>query len=1027
MFFNYSINLATQVYRKFEPGILMNFTFIKLCRVSIFLSIIAIGFAGCSGSGGGDPVHSEPLSAPGIKVNFPTLVSLTDTPSISVTGTAETGTVMVRVNGTDAVSDDGFATWRVENLALNAGENTLAIEIEDENGTITQHDNPLAVHYAGPLLISPAQITVDTTNNQLLVLDNSRLVGIDLQTGWRSIVSSNDVGSGPQFFRTKSMFFDTNNNRAMVLQYNEALLAVDPANGTRSYFSEGQGIVRTFVGPKKLATDPVNQRAYFIDSATTSLMEVNLVDGVTHIISGQGQGTGASINIPTAVALSADNQDLYVLTNSPDSIVKVNVASGEGVIVSDNTFPGTASFTNQDVDIALDAANNRLIVLKSSNGTIFSVSLTDGGRTLISDNSGTFGGPDILGPHIGMAFDAGNSRVFIGNQASTGNIWAVDLNSGDRSLVTDGLDIDSSLSLAKLQDMVVNSAQSLLYVVDSNKRLVSVDLTAQNFANLTSISDASLGAGISMGTPVDVGLDATAGNMLVLSEVDQPQLIRVDISNGNRTLVAGNTLATEFVNAVDAAFDATNSLVLVVDRDLQSLIGADLITGQRTPLSNAGIGTGDFIAPVSIAADTGGLNALMLSSEGDLYSVELASGNRTLLTNKSATVFNYRGSQIAIAQDTENNRTLVLDKFNDALIAEKDDGSRELISAFNRGTGEYFYNPVDFVLHQGKAYVADSGHEGVVTVDLTSGDRSLLGEVQFGEGDEFNGIAAAALDQTQQRLLLVEEGMEGLFAIDFASGNRTLISSFDAGVGSGIALYNPTAVVYDAASNRALVANWDNDLIAVDMASGDRSMISDYTGLDPSFISAMALDQTNERVLIVDRYNGALIAIQLADGTRHVISGVATGAGPDITYPTGLYLDNNSEVPRALILDQDTDSIVSVDLASGGRSIVSDSTHYNYDYDLDLSDGGFGLAMDAAGNRLFATKDDFIIAIDLVDGNRSIVSGLTNGTGVSVFSPVGLVFDPAFGRLYVVDQWRNAVIVINPLNGDRAIVSKCPR
>ena len=113
---------------------------------------------------------------------------------------------------------------------------------------------------------------------------------------------------------------------------------------------------------------------------------------------------------------------------------------------------------------------------------------------------------------------------------------------------------------------------------------------------------------------------------------------------------------------------------------------------------------------------------------------------------------------------------------------------------------------------------------------------------------------------------------------------------------------------------------------------------------------------------------------------------------------------------------------MAIDLASGDRSTVSDNTTYSGN-GLSIDYGSDGLVMDAAGNRLlFISSGLSVVAVSLADGDRSMVSGSTKGTGVSFLQPVDLTFDPDRNRIYVADQGHNAVIVVNPNNGDRVSV-----
>ena len=68
------------------------------------------------------------LQAPTAVIHFPTPVSLTDATTLTVTGAAsdEGGITGISVNGVQATSTDGFATWRTQ-VAIASGEDRKSV------------------------------------------------------------------------------------------------------------------------------------------------------------------------------------------------------------------------------------------------------------------------------------------------------------------------------------------------------------------------------------------------------------------------------------------------------------------------------------------------------------------------------------------------------------------------------------------------------------------------------------------------------------------------------------------------------------------------------------------------------------------------------------------------------------------------------------------------------------------------------------------------------------------------------------
>ena len=257
----------------------------------------------------------------------------------------------------------------------------------------------------------------------------------------------------------------------------------------------------------------------------------------------------------------------------------------------------------------------------------------------------------------------------------------------------------------------------------------------------------------------------------------------------------------------------------------------------------------------------------------------------------------------------------------------------------------------------------------------------------------------------------------GLVAIDLPTGDREVIS--DATVGAGTTLVDPRAMAFDEAGNRCLV--WDQGrgaVIAVDLATGDRTILSGTTiGTGPTLTSvrALAVDAARDRLLATDvrATDAVLFVVDLVTGNRTIL----TGSGTALELPRSVVVDGN----RALVGDASLRAILSVDLATGDRDVLSDSTHgqgplFVSPNSLALM-GGDVLVLDASLNTLFS--------VDLATGDREAVSGGGVGVGTPFTSAVGLAFDPAAWEALVTQQWPAQVMLLDadPLTGDRGVLA----
>jgi outer membrane protein assembly factor BamB len=306
------------------------------------------------------------------------------------------------------------------------------------------------------------------------------------------------------------------------------------------------------------------------------------------------------------------------------------------------------------------------------------------------------------------------------------------------------------------------------------------------------------------------------------------------------------------------------------------------------------------------------------------------------------------------------------------------------------------------------ALVVDSTLQALLTVDLSSGDRSVISSATTGAGPAIDSPYDVALDRIKNRVLIVQGFTDesALLAVDLGSGDRTVISSTNTGAGRSFTF--PVDVALDSANNRALVVDEGlKKLLAVDLGSGDRTVISSANvGDGPTFRipDAVALDSANNRALVADRELEALLAVDLGSGDRTVISDQKTGTGvvdpvlgSAFNTPVSIALDSANN--RALVLDEGRipeeewifEALLAVDLGRGDRTIISNETTG--------AGPAFGLldsvALDSANNRALVVDRDLaaLLVVDLGTSNRTIISNETTGAGPAFGGPTGVALD----------------------------------
>ncbi|GJM25509.1 MAG: hypothetical protein DHS20C16_19240 [Phycisphaerae bacterium] len=311
-----------------------------------------------------------------------------------------------------------------------------------------------------------------------------------------------------------------------------------------------------------------------------------------------------------------------------------------------------------------------------------------------------------------------------------------------------------------------------------------------------------------------------------------------DSNNGDGNNGGGNNGGT--VVAVD------NWAAIILDDD-GSLIGADSVddrivrinraTGAATLISGAGAGSGpELDRPLRLFLDADG--SLLVTTQLRLvFRIDPTTGNRTLLLDDSDPNDFFPDSFSGIAT-TADGTIYVTGGGDGPLIARVDLQAAALVDVdFENIT----FSVPDIVPSGGNtALVIDAGRRAIVEVNLTSGDETIISNVdtQFGPADTEVGTGPD-FGQPPRAIAVAEDGtiyeadeanssfglgVSVIFAIDPATGNRTVVSGPDNGDGPEIG--RPVDLVVDADGHLVMIdANYEG-LLVIDPETGDRSQLS---------------------------------------------------------------------------------------------------------------------------------------------------------------------------------------------------------
>jgi hypothetical protein len=687
-----------------------------------------------------------PGSAPAATIIFPTAESLTDAESITVRGTAADDSEIsyIRVNGLDVVTTDGFANWSIT-LPLSEGMNALTVE----TGDVLGNQEPVAAQAfvdRGALLVDPNAIVMDGPNNRLLITDeyhgHEGVVAVDLATGVRSRVSGGGTGTGPSFEQPVDLAMDGANNRVLVLDRQlAAVIAVDISEGVnkgmRTVISGHSSISGPLTGggpglgaADVIALDTNNGRALVMRA--TNLYGVNLASGERTLITTVGaflnpEGLVYDSGGKRALVFDALDNDVYAVNLDDESPLFGN----SGVVADYSIGAGPALVIPRGLQY--DSANNRVLVTDYSTGSLVAISLADGNRTTVSD-AGTGMGSAFINP-IGVYLDAGN----------------------DRALVLDaGLD-----------------------------GVVSVNLDVSGSGDRTLVTSARTGAGPQFRLPRAMTFDFENGRAWVTDRDGDDALFEVDLSggpaNGDQAIIASTNLGigggTDLVDPRGLIFDSANDRVLIVDDNRDRVVAVDVADGpakgDRSDLAQ------HFLIGYDIALDSVNNRALIVDrTPGAVISADLGGGAITVISNETEGSGPELGNPEALVLDGDNNRVLVANRFYSSLSAVNlDTGDRTVISDDSTGNG-----PTLAIFEGGIALDSvnnrilagrDGTDPALISIDLSSGDRTIIADAVTGIGPDFNPWDLE-MDVANNRLFVLDGVLDAILTVDLTSGERVI-------------------------------------------------------------------------------------------------------------------------------------------------------------------------------------------------------------------------------------------------------------
>ena len=502
------------------------------------------------------------------------------------------------------------------------GKRILVFNLIDKSLTVFS-SNRLA-DSGVPFGVVCSGLILDKESNRLITLDLSEraLIAVDIDTGYRSILSKEDDSSGVGFTLGRRLALDNSHNRVLFIQ-STSVVQVDLITRERSYFSIGS-LEANFSELVDIEIDSNNGRALVLDAAKKQIFAINLETQIPTLFAGLDYGQSNNfLERPVAMSFNEDGTKIMVVDAELGEVIAVDLETREQTIFSslggkdqgqtfsqleninlaDNTlFALGESLFEVDLqtgarevvsdrqrtelgprwsefpaDLAVDVKHGFAYILDHNQDAIYSVNLLDGTRSIISSRTKPNSDNEFLSP-FGIALDSDNSQLYV-SDASLRALLTVDIATGQRTIVSDdSIGLGPSFNFA-ITDIAYDKENKVVLVNDINAdRVISVDLTTGDRSALTQPVFRDHRA---------ITIDSENKRAFVADRVNL-DVKQVDLNTGVVTTITNNSMhngRNSLKNPAGIVFDAINDRILVADADLEAIIAVDPVTGDRVIFS----------------------------------------------------------------------------------------------------------------------------------------------------------------------------------------------------------------------------------------------------------------------------------------------------------------------------------------------------------------------------------------------------------------------------------------------------------
>ena len=510
-----------------------------------------------------------------------------------------------------------------------------------------------------------------------------------------------------------------------------------------------------------------------------------------------------------------------------------------------------------------------------------------------------------------------------------------------------------------------------------------------------------------------------------------------ETDNTTSTISPQGTDGVDIGYAYNMVFDPTTDVLYAYDRTNSRIVAISTVNGSRQVISDNTNAGPDYGAITMLSTSSGRLFASaedLNLSDPAIVEINLSNGDKTIIANKTTgTGQNFRGIE-GLQVDVSTGYAWVEDLSGDLIQVVLASGNRTVASENDNWVNDGLTFEQNFSSNldtaTGKVMINDCNSEQLISIDLSNGARTLLTKPYRGAGPTLNAPFYLAYNPTDDLLVMLNRGggvgpsdphqkIRTVMDVSPSSGDRTILTN-DL-TGGGDAIGDMANVDYDSANDRILVLDKDNKaLLSINPLNGLRTTLSDNTtkgtGSNFSGPTSVAVTSDGNTAYVTNGSGNSIIQVDLTTGNRTTLSkDGGPGAGPGFAGPTDIVL--NADDTMAYVTNQGGASVYSVNLADGTRTVIASNTV------------GSGTALTEPNRLTFDKDNNQLFVIDETDSGIMTINldtldrTLSNSSGAYITSGSDLTYDHSRGLVFGTATYGTSLIVYDPETSSAVIVS----